>query len=132
MRILVVEDEPLIRLFVADTLQDAGFRVEEAASASEAAAWLVTDAAPLAAAVIDLGLPDRRGDALAAELRQTWQGLPIVIASGHDTTSLSQYYISDGRVRVLGKPYSAAMLLSALRAMGVDPGVDPNRPGDPA
>lgn len=120
-RILVVEDEPLIRLFVADTLQDAGFHVEEAANATEAAARVIRDSAPFAAAVIDLGLPDRRGDALAAELRQTWQGLPIVIASGHDTTSLTQHYISDGRVRVLGKPYSSAMLLGALRAMGVHP-----------
>lgn len=119
VRILVVEDEPLIRLFVADILADAGFTVEEAANAAEAIRQLGPDAIPFDAAIIDVGLPDKRGDVLADELRKTWKVLPIVIASGHDKNVLAQRFGHDDHVRVLGKPYYGDMLLAALSAMGV-------------
>jgi DNA-binding response OmpR family regulator len=119
VRILIVEDEPLIRLFVADVLADAGFQVEEAADAAEASRQLGTDGPPFDAVIIDVGLPDKRGDVLADELRGTWNELPIVIASGHDKQVLTRRFAHDGRVRVLGKPYYGDMLLAALRAMGV-------------
>lgn len=120
VRILVVEDEPLIRLFVADILADAGFQVEEAANATEASAQMGTDARAFDAVIIDVGLPDKRGDTLAAELRGQHKALPIVIATGHDQKVLAQRFARDDRVRVLGKPYYGDMLLAALSAMGVN------------
>lgn len=125
VRILVVEDEPLIRLFVADILEDAKFNVEEAANAAEALSQLSPNT-PFDAVIIDVGLPDKRGDVLADEIRAAWPELPIVIASGHDKNVLAQRFADDGRVRVLGKPYYGDMLLAALRAMGVADA----RPGD--
>ena len=119
VRILVVEDEPLIRLFVAEILADAGFQVEEAANAAEASRQMGADALLFDAVVIDVGLPDKRGDELADELRGTWNELPIVIASGHDKHVLTRRFGHDVRVRVLGKPYYGDMLLAALSAMGV-------------
>jgi DNA-binding response OmpR family regulator len=119
VRVLVVEDEPLIRLFVADILEDAGFTVEEAAHAAEAVSHMGAGGDPFVAVVIDVGLPDKRGDELARELRAGWPDLPIVIASGHDKNVLAQNFAGDGKVRVLGKPYYGDMLLDALRAMGV-------------
>jgi DNA-binding response OmpR family regulator len=119
VRILVIEDEPLIRLFVADILADAGFQVEEAANATEASKQLGTDTPLFDAVIIDVGLPDKRGDVLADELRAMWNELPIVIATGHDQSVLAQRYGRDGRVCVLGKPYYGDMLLAALGAMGI-------------
>lgn len=120
MRVLVVEDEPLIRLFVADILEDVGFTVAEAANAAEAVSHTAAgEGDPFVAVVIDVGLPDKRGDELARELRRAWPDLPIVIASGHDKNVLAQNFAGDGKVRVLGKPYYGEMLLDALRAMGV-------------
>jgi DNA-binding response OmpR family regulator len=119
VRILVVEDEPLIRLFVADILEDAGFKVEEAANAAEALTLLAPGSLPFDAVIIDVGLPDKRGDALAEELRGARKELPIVIASGHDKNVLAQHFATDSCVRVLGKPYYGDMLLAVLREMGV-------------
>jgi DNA-binding response OmpR family regulator len=119
VRILVVEDEPLIRLFVADILEDAGFQIEEAANAAEAVRHIGAENPPFGAAIIDVGLPDKRGDILAEELRGAWKDLPIVIASGHDKNVLAQQFVGDSRVRVLGKPYYGDMLLAALGEMGV-------------
>jgi DNA-binding response OmpR family regulator len=119
VRILIVEDEPLIRLFVADILEDAGFAIVEAANAEEAIRQLGPGSPLFDAVIIDVGLPDKRGDVLADELRVKWKELPIVIATGHDKNVLAQRFGDDGRVRVLGKPYYGDMLLAALGAMGV-------------
>ena len=120
VRILVVEDEPLIRMFVVDTLEDAGFHVEEAGSAAEALAKVVSESPLFAAVIVDVGLPDRPGDLLAAELRTSWAELPIIIASGHDRTALVSRFKDDGHIGVLGKPYNSCMLIDALRQMGVN------------
>jgi len=119
VRILVIEDEPLIRLFVADILEDAGFTVVESASSAEATRQMPLDQPPFDAVIIDVGLPDKRGDELADELRATWKDLPIVIATGHDRNVLAQRFGQDRYVRVLGKPYYGDMLLGALSSMGV-------------
>jgi DNA-binding response OmpR family regulator len=117
-RILIVEDEPLIRMFVVDTLEDAGFQVEEAAGATEAMSKAETDS-NLAAVIIDVGLPDRPGDVLATEMRAKWPELPIIIASGHDRNELARRFSDDERIGVLGKPYNSGMLLDTLRKAGV-------------
>jgi DNA-binding response OmpR family regulator len=118
-RILVVEDEPLIRMFVVDTLEDAGFQVEEAGGAVEAMEKMTSGSSSFAAVIIDVGLPDRPGDVLAGELRTKWAQLPLLIASGHDRNELARRFKDDGRIGVLGKPYNSGMLIEALHQVGV-------------
>jgi DNA-binding response OmpR family regulator len=119
-RILIVEDEPLIRMFVVDTLEDAGFHVEEAGSAAEALTKVASEIPLFAAVIVDVGLPDRPGDSLAAELRANWAELPIIIASGHDQSALAKRFKDVGHIVVLGKPYNSSMLINVLRQLGVD------------
>ena len=118
-RILIVEDEPLIRMFVVDTLEDSGFQVTETDSAADALAVLTAEEAGFAAVIIDVGLPDRPGDGLADEVRAKWPDLPVVIASGRDRGELAQRFSQDVRIAVLGKPYTSHMLLASLRDLGV-------------
>jgi DNA-binding response OmpR family regulator len=120
-RILIVEDEPLIRMFVVDTLEDSGFQVAEADSAADAIAQLGGEE-DFAAVIIDVGLPDRPGDGLADEARAKWPELPVVIASGRDRNELARRFSQDSRITVLGKPYTSHMLLNALRDLGVTAG----------
>jgi len=118
--ILLVEDEFLVRLFAVDALEDAGFRVLQAETAAEALQAL--HAAPdIRAAVIDIGLPDRPGDRLAAEIHTVRADLPIVIASGLSGRELREKLAQSSRVAILVKPYTAALLLEALAAVGVRP-----------
>ncbi len=116
VRILLVEDEPLISMMTAELLADAGFAVEEAATAAEATAKLTE---PFAAAVIDIGLPDRPGDLLTQEVRQQWPDMPVVIASGRDPQEVAKVFAGDDKVAAISKPYDITMLLNALRALGV-------------
>ena len=113
VRILIVEDEPLIRLFVTDALEEHGFKVLEADCAIEATTKLTAENGAVGAVIIDVGLPDRLGDFYSAsELRAKWTDLPIVLASGRDVNEFAKPFGQDARVAVLGKPYSTEMLLT--------------------
>ena len=117
--ILLVEDEFLVRLFAIDALEDAGFRVLPAETA-DAALKALREAPDVRAAVIDMGLPDRSGDQLAAEVRALRADLPIVIASGRSGRELRERFAQQPNVTVLVKPYTAELLLDALAAVGVN------------
>lgn len=119
--ILIVEDEALVRMFAVDALEDAGFTIAEAANAAEALRVLQSKGDSIRAVVVDLGLPDRSGDLLAAEIRQQRPGLPILIASGRSEKELRERFAIDGRVAIMVKPYTGPMLLQALQSLGVTP-----------
>ncbi len=116
--ILVVEDEFLVRMFAVDALEDAGFRVIQAGTAAEAMQALhgVTD---VRAALVDIGLPDRPGDQLAAEIHALRGDLPIIIASGRSGRELRERFAGNPRVSILVKPYTGPLLLEVLAGVGV-------------
>jgi DNA-binding response OmpR family regulator len=117
-RVLIVEDEMLVRMFAVDALEDVGFQVLQAGDAAEAVKALA-EGPPVQAVIVDMGLPDRTGDQLAAELRAQRPELPILIASGRSERELKDRFASDPRVGVLVKPYTASMLVGALNSLGV-------------
>jgi len=119
--ILVVEDEFLVRLFAVDALEDAGFRVLQAGSAGEAMQML-RGATDVRAALLDMGLPDRPGDELAAEIQALRPDLPIVICSGRSGRELRERFADNPRISVLVKPYTAPLLLEVLAEVGVPAG----------
>lgn len=81
-RILVVEDEPIIRLYIAEALREMGALVIEAGTADEAWAFLASGAE------VDLVFTDHRmpgtmtGSELAARIRATYPGLAVLLTSG--------------------------------------------------
>jgi two-component system NtrC family response regulator len=68
--VLVVDDEPLIRWSVAESLSDRGMDVEEACDAASALRRVTTAARPFQVVVLDLRLPDMHDLSLLATLRQ--------------------------------------------------------------
>ena len=114
-RILVVEDEALVRMSLVQDLEALGFDVEQAASAAQA----LENANGICAAIIDFGLPGMKGDALAAELRKRYAALPMIIASGYGQAQIMERLKPDAFIRLLGKPYNAGQLEAALRDVGL-------------
>lgn len=81
MRILLVEDDPLIREFVVETLRDEGYDVIHAASGEEALAWCQRGMADLL--VTDIRLSGKiDGWQIAERLREQDPHLPVIYASG--------------------------------------------------
>lgn len=129
--LLLVEDDPLMRMVVAGNLEAAGFRVEEAGSGEEARAiWTRTGG--VAAAIVDIGLPDCRGDQLASEFRASMPNLPIILATGYDEKVVAPGFVGSRYSRVLAKPYDDTALLGVLGALGVTGGTMPVSETGPA
>ena len=117
---LLVEDEVLVAMIAEDLLQAIGFVPIHAPDAASALAALAAGGFSLA--VIDVGLPDMRGDVLARRVRGIAPDMPIVLASGYDAGELKQRFSHDEAVTVLGKPYTEHDLKTAIASMGVPVG----------
>ncbi|MFB2551373.1 response regulator [Ensifer soli] len=87
LRILVVEDEPLILMATVDMLADLGHPAYEAGSAEDALALLETESIDLL--LTDAGLPGMSGTVLARTVRDRWPSIAIVFASGDDRARLA-------------------------------------------
>ncbi len=120
---LLVEDEALVAMVAEEFLRDLGFEPVSARNAAEAME-IIESGQDLAVAVVDVGLPDQRGDDLARRLRALRPDLPILMASGYDQGDLIAQFKDDPGVGVLSKPYTEGDLARALEAVGlsVDPG----------
>jgi DNA-binding response OmpR family regulator len=118
-RILVVDDEVLIRMLVVDTLAQAGLQAEEAGSFHQALAKFHSVGDKLAAAIIDLGLPDKPGDALVAEIRGLRPGLPIILATGYASENVRHRFGDDALLQIVGKPFDPRALISSLTRFGI-------------
>lgn len=118
-RLLIVEDEVLVRMFAVDALEDAGFQVEQASTGAEALALLERLKGDIGAVVIDLGLPDRPGDEVALQMRTISRDIPILIASGRSEKELRERFQVDGRVGIMVKPFTGPMLVAALEDLGI-------------
>jgi CheY-like chemotaxis protein len=118
-RVLVVEDEMLVRMLAVDMLLDLDISADEAGTAREALEHLRGDAANYALVFMDIGLPDLRGDELIREIRQTHPHLPLLVASGEDQVELKTRLGSFSPIAFLGKPYDTGQLGQALKTLGI-------------
>ncbi len=116
-RVLLVEDEVLVQMVAQEQLQDLGCKVETAGSVTEALDKVRRIAGGIDLAIIDIGLPDRKGDVLATELRALYPNLPIVIASGYGDAGLRDRFKGDTRIAFVGKPYTMDDLRKVVDAL---------------
>ncbi|GIW71617.1 MAG: hypothetical protein KatS3mg102_1159 [Planctomycetota bacterium] len=119
-RVLVVEDQSAVREVLAESLEVLGFAPVMAGSGAQALALVEQLHGPLAAAIIDVQLPDLGGAALGARLRERQPGLPLVFTSGGRHT-LAELAASAGLApsglagaRLLAKPFGIEALEAAL------------------
>ena len=116
-RALVIEDEALLAEFVAEILEEFGFAVTSAASAESALSCAREHIAAFEFAILDLGLPDRPGEEVAAELRKLRPDFPIIVATGRSDDETRQRFQNFGEIVFLMKPYSVDHLNNAVNAI---------------
>jgi DNA-binding response OmpR family regulator len=112
MRILIVEDEVLIAMALADSLEHGGHEVVgPAATMAEALALCEAAAPPPDLAVLDVNLRDgSSGVDVARALSARW-GVPSIFASGQATDARRARDIALGHIR---KPYGAETVLRSV------------------
>jgi len=110
LHVLVVDDEPLIRWSVTETLADLGLDVEQADSASATLQAITTAALPFDVIVLDLRLPDMNDLSLLATIRQLLPETPVVLMTAFGTPELLAQARQLGVIGVLNKPFELADL----------------------
>ena len=113
--VLAVEDEPLVRMFIADFLEDAGLRVVEAVDADEALT-ILTARPDIQAVITDVEMPRSSMDGLelARTIRDQWPGIGVVITSGRERPGPGAL---PDEVVFLTKPYLPATVIQVVRQM---------------
>jgi DNA-binding response OmpR family regulator len=109
--ILVVEDEPDIRLMARFMLESAGHRVIETASGNEAVSMLAEERPDLV--LLDIRLPDIEGWEVLRKLRSSdrLSGLPVLIMSAHSSGDFRARASREGSDGYLVKPFRENELL---------------------
>jgi DNA-binding response OmpR family regulator len=69
--------------------------------------------------VIDMGLPDSKGDVLVREVRSIYPSLPIVIATGQGGADMRETFKGMVSLAILAKPYTSDELKAAIRTLGI-------------
>jgi two-component system, OmpR family, KDP operon response regulator KdpE len=111
--VLVVEDDASLNAALVATLKAAGFRPVPARTAAEGMRWFAHYAPDLV--LLDLGLPDRDGLSVIAEIRAKGQ-TPIVVLSARDTEAMKVEALDLGADDYVQKPFGVEELLARLRA----------------
>lgn len=114
IKILVVDDEPLLRMMAVDHLENAGFETLEAKNADEAMRILeASDDIRLIFTDVDMpGSMD--GLRLAAYVRGRWPPIDIIVTSGHCDVKDGQL---PERGRFFRKPYVPTEIIQVIRDM---------------
>ena len=119
-RVLVVDDEPLIRWSVSETLRHEGYSVGEAEDARSALNAVRDAGSPFAVIVLDVRLPDSDGLSLLARLHRTLADTRIILMTAHGTPEMSEGAFALGAYGVMNKPFGMADIAQMVdRAAGV-------------
>ncbi|HVZ48411.1 MAG TPA: PAS domain S-box protein [Gemmatimonadaceae bacterium] len=119
--ILVVDDEASIRQITRQTLEAFGYRALVASDGSEAVSVFVQHLPDVRLVITDMMMPVMDGQATIQVLRRLKPGIPIIAASGIDASARTVKSLGANVAGVLTKPYTAEMLLKAIRAALIVP-----------
>jgi len=114
VKVLLVEDEALVRMAIAADLREAGCELVEASKSSDALTILETDP-HIDVVITDNQMPgDLAGLALSRLIRGRWPEIGVILISG--TKTISHTDLPQG-VRFLAKPYESRQLTAIVRAL---------------
>ncbi|MDP9708800.1 UNVERIFIED_ORG: PAS domain S-box-containing protein [Pseudomonas fluorescens] len=114
--VVVVEDDPAVRMLVMDLLKELGYRAHEAEDARSALPLLESDMR-VDLLVTDVGLPGMNGRQLAEIARQHRPGLKVLFMTGYAQKAAErQGFLEDG-MDMVAKPFSIEQLAGKIRTM---------------
>jgi two-component system response regulator RegX3 len=116
MKILVVEDEPVLRDGLVDLLSGAGHSVQAVADGLSATRWGMETSFDLV--LLDLMLPKLDGIEVCQRLRKARPGLPILMLTARGSEEDKVRGLKTGADDYVTKPFGAKELLARIEALG--------------
>lgn len=114
LRVLVVEDEMLIRWSIAETLAQEGHTVVEASNAVAAVQALTDTPGPIDVVLLDYRLPDSNDLGLLANVRRLRPDSAVVMMTAYGTPEVTKCALELGAHRVVNKPFDMHRLESLV------------------
>jgi two-component system cell cycle sensor histidine kinase/response regulator CckA len=112
MKILAVDDEPLLRDLMATVLEENGFSVLTAGSGAEAISLFREHRSEIDLLISDIIMPGMDGPSLAVQLQKWRPDLKVLLISGHcDPSQLSCGF------EFLAKPFGLSEMVAKVRAL---------------
>jgi DNA-binding NtrC family response regulator len=105
LRVLIVDDEPLMRWSLAETLTDRGDVVWEAQTGAAAVRALSETSAPVDVVLLDYMLPDTQNLSLLSTVRRLSPASRVIVMSAYATPEIATQALAQGASRVIDKPF---------------------------
>ncbi|PUK48260.1 two-component system response regulator PhoP [Salmonella enterica subsp. enterica serovar Dublin] len=115
MRVLVVEDNALLRHHLKVQLQDSGHQVDAAEDAREADYYLNEHLPDIA--IVDLGLPDEDGLSLIRRWRSSDVSLPVLVLTAREGWQDKVEVLSSGADDYVTKPFHIEEVMARMQAL---------------
>ena len=113
--VLVVDDEPAVRVVTKRILQRSGYAVLEAAGGVEALDALREHPGPVHLLLTDVIMPDMNGREVAREVRGQRPGIRVVYMSGYSPEAIAHDGLLDEGAAFVRKPFESGLLLQTVR-----------------
>lgn len=117
MRILLIEDDPMIGTSLVEGLGDDGYAVDWVRDGNSAVTALGDKRADYALALLDWGLPGQDGLAVLRVLRQSGNHIPVLMITAHDAIADRVTGLDGGADDYLVKPFELAELKARMRSL---------------
>lgn len=114
-RILVADDDDVIRILVRTLLERAGHSVIEAVDGAEAVNKFSEFRERIDMLVLDVRMPGKDGRQAYDEIRHIRPDIKVLFISGYGKEVLAKYGVNDEEYQVMSKPFMPADLIAGVR-----------------
>lgn len=117
-RILLVDDEPTVRMLTERTLRRCGYHVVSAVDGEDGVRAFVAQGGAFDLVVIDVAMPNLDGPSALAQMRAIRPDVKALFITGHAPDALAvAALLSSPRLRLVHKPFTAALLAEEVRSL---------------
>ena len=116
IRILLVDDDPLLRVTIVMTLEAAGYQVVSANEGAEALSILDHDPA-ITLVLSDINMPGMDGTTFLSKVKECYPSLPVIILSVNSAWSWRPQMKAAGAQAYLPKPFTTQELLHSVQSV---------------
>ncbi|MCP4906363.1 MAG: PAS domain S-box protein [bacterium] len=115
--VLIVEDSPPVRRLAQRTLENSGYEVLVAESATAALRHCARHEGPIDLLLCDVVLPKTAGPEIARRARELRPGIRVLFMSGFTDETLTQHGLGSSGIELLEKPFTRAAVLDRIRVL---------------